>query len=461
VWLQYSAQKAANHCERLIRQVESNFLHLQLGLQKGDWPLEEKKLNKYQKVQGIKTVLNFAKMHIEEIVDKMEAEMKVSERPDNGRSLKPALPPQLAVNSGKTAEEILADLNKSPLFMTELEENDDLAALQALAYEGTALENSSDFKERGNESFKERGWADAKEFYTKGINILFLEERKRAKGEITKNPEGVPDSPEEISSQKKVLEQLYINRAACHLELKNYRSCWLDCGAALRLNPTNVKAFYRSAKALLAVGKIVEADDACARGLAIEEGNKALKAIAEEIIKKNEAATAKQKRENERLAKEKHRELLLKAALRARNIRTRKTNQPPEMEDAAVSLVPDPDDPTSTLSFPTVLLYPVHLESDFIKAFNETETIEQHLSYVFPLPWDQAKEYTVSKVECYIETVSGGLLKMGKKVSLLKVLGTGNVEAVDDVVRIFVLPKSKAEDWVKEFKMKKAAEKNE
>ncbi|KLU85942.1 hypothetical protein MAPG_04961, partial [Magnaporthiopsis poae ATCC 64411] len=69
-------------------------------------------------------------------------------------SMMPELPPALAAVRNKTTEEILADLNKSPLFMTELEDNDDVAALQALAYEGTPLENASDFKERGNECYR-------------------------------------------------------------------------------------------------------------------------------------------------------------------------------------------------------------------------------------------------------------------------------------------------------------------
>jgi hypothetical protein len=105
-----------------------------------------------------------------------------------------------------------------------------------------------------------------------------------------------------------------------------------------------------------------------------------------------------------------------------------------------------------------VLLYPAHLETDFIKAFNETETLADHLAYVFPLPWDQGREYTVDGVECYVETASGGLVKMGKKVALLKVLAGGKVEVVDQVVRIFVVPRGKAEAWVKEFKEQKAKE---
>ncbi|KAG5913873.1 hypothetical protein E4U53_004753 [Claviceps sorghi] len=128
------------------------------------------------------------------------------------------------------------------------------------------------------------------------------------------------------------------------------------------------------------------------------------------------------------------------------------------MGDTRLALVPDADDPTSTLAFPTVLLYPEHLESDFIKAFDETQTLEEHLSYVFPLPWDADGVYTLAGVSCYVETCEGGVLKMGKRVPLLKVLGTGRVDVVDEVVRIYVVPNDRAEAWVDKFKRARAAE---
>jgi hypothetical protein len=148
---------------------------------------------------------------------------------------------------------------------------------------------------------------------------------------------------------------------------------------------------------------------------------------------------------------------VLRTALKARGIKIRKSAQPPEMEDARIRMTPDPIDPTSTISFPTVLLYPLHLESDFIKAFNETEPLGHHLDYILPLPWDVKGEYTPNGVECYMETTKGGLLKVGRKASLLKVLTAENVEVLDEVVKIFVVPKAKSAAWIQEFKAKKAA----
>jgi len=375
----------------------------------------------------------------------------------------PELPPARAPRKGMTLEETVADLKQHPLFMTELdddEDNADLQALQALAYDGTPLENAANFKEQGNDSFRARRWTDAKEFYTKGVALLTAEERRRANGEVKEDD----DSEDQVRQQRALLEQLHVNRAACHLELRNYRSCTLDCAAALRLNPSNVKAFYRSARALLAVDKIAEADDACARGLELDANNKPLRDVAQSIIDRAQALDAKRKATDERETKARRREFLVRAALRAQGIRTRTTGQPPEMEDAHIALVPDPDDEASNLSFPTVLLYPLHHESDFIKAFNEADTLEQHLAYVFPLPWDTEALYSPPSsptgggaVECYMETATGGLIKVGRRVPLRKVLSTPNVEVVDELVKIFIVPKTRAAAWVDEFKKKKAA----
>ncbi|KAJ1331815.1 tetratricopeptide repeat protein 4 [Microdochium nivale] len=397
----------------------------------------------------------------------------------------------------KTVDEVAAELKRSPFFMTELEENDETEAFKALAYEGTPLENAAEFKQQGNGCFKIKRWADAKEFYAKGILILAAEEWKRrpvvaastapggfAAAAATVRGEKWQLSADErqqaadenwavdmtsdediaavtIARQKELLEALYGNRAACHLELRNYRSCWLDGASALRLNDKNVKAYYRSARALLAVDRVEQADDACSRGLEVDPDNVSLRAVARDIIKRSEEISARQRQEAEREAREKRRAMLLRAAIKARGIPMRETAQPPEMEDAKVELVPDPDDPRSTLSFPTVLLYPTDLQSDFVKAFNETQSVGEHLEYILPLPWDKEGKYVAAKVECYMETMTGGLIKVGKKLPLLKILSSGKIEVVDEVVRIFVVPKTEADAWVAEFKRKKAAERGE
>ncbi len=383
------------------------------------------------------------------------------------------LPPSMDAYNGMTTDEILKDLNKTPLFMTDLEENDDLEAFKALAYEGPPSEIATNFKEQGNDVFKTRRWGDAKEFYTKAIVVLEAEERKRKeeaklveggakveKKEMT--PEEVDVEKKEVAEQKKLLEACLGNRSACHVQLKNYRAATMDCAGVLRLNPKNVKSYFRSGVALLALGRIKEADDVCARGLELDAGHKDLKKLAEDVIAAAMAQDEKKAKEEREMKRKELERYTLAAAIKARGIKTRKTEQPPEMEDACVRLVPDPVDPTSSLVFPTVLLYPLTLQSDFIKEFGETETMGSRLDWILAEApdWDDEEEHLSKNVECYMETVAGGLIKVGRAASLLKVLSSGKVEVVDEVVKIFVVPAAKAQEWIADFKMKKAAEKS-
>lgn len=236
---------------------------------------------------------------------------------------------------------------------------------------------------------------------------------------------------------------------------ENYRSTTLDCASALKLNPKNVKAYYRSAMALLALDKVAEAEDAASRGLKLDPKNKSLEQVASKIAARKtvlEGIAAKKKAEEEHKNKEK---VILSTALRARQIRTRTTEQPPDMEDTKIHLAPDPLSPESTLVFPTVFLYPMDAQSDFIKSFSEMDSIADHLGYIFPLPWDSKQEYTLGSVDCYMETVSGGLIKAGKKLPLLQILSGGKVEVVDGLVRINVVPTAKAGKWIEEMKARK------
>ena len=111
-------------------------------------------------------------------------------------------------------------------------------------------------------------------------------------------------------------------------------------------------------------------------------------------------------------------------------------------------------DPTSTLHLPLMILYPLAAQSDFIKKVDETSSLGDHLSYILPPPWDGKEaggdgEYAdEALVECYCETATGGLSKVGKKISMGKILGGGKIEVVDGLVVVNVLPKARAQEWI-------------
>jgi hypothetical protein len=96
-----------------------------------------------------------------------------TEQQDMSSSTTPALPPGLEDLNSVSREEFFKQMERHPLFMHDLdstsEDNPELEALQALAYEGTPLEIATNFKSQGNEAFHEKRYRDALEFYSKGL----------------------------------------------------------------------------------------------------------------------------------------------------------------------------------------------------------------------------------------------------------------------------------------------------
>lgn len=230
----------------------------------------------------------------------------------------------------------------------------------------------------------------------------------------------------------------------------------MDCGAVLKINPANVKAHYRSACALFQLDKVYEALDVCYRGIKLDEQNDALQSLLQKIQKRSrvkEEQDRKRRVEQERKQKTK---LTLAVALRARNIKVRNSQKgKPDMADAEIRLVPDPLSPESTLEFPTMFLYPMHNQSDFVRAFSEKDALYQHLSIMLPLPWDSKGEYQLSTCDCYMDTISGGMMKIGKKISMLEILSNSKIEILDSLVRVYVVPQALATIWIDEIKRKR------
>ncbi len=209
---------------------------------------------------------------------------------------------------------------------------------------------------------------------------------------------------------------------------------------------------------MLALNKTAEASDVCLRGLRLESGNLALKKLNKTVQSRQEIEDLKARKRAIEEYKKQKKQFMLTTALKARNINLRGSAKPPDLEDAEIQLSPDPMDPKSMLVFPVVLLYPMHAQSDFVKQFAEKDTIIDHLSFIFPLPWDTKQEYRLDTVDCYMDTTSRGMAKIGKKLSLLEALTTGKTQIVNGLVRIHVVPISLAGKWVEEMKKRKAGE---
>lgn len=227
-----------------------------------------------------------------------------------------------------------------------------------------------------------------------------------------------------------------------------------DCATALRYNPSNIKAHYRAALALFSLSKYTEALDACDRGLALRPNEPSIVPLRVRILAAQSEArlreAARQEEEDRRAAAANS----LTRAFWDRGIRTRKTKDRPDLEDAAPSL-----DENGVLGLPVLWLYPLEGQSDFVKRVAEDETLAVHLEYLLPPPWDHTRDYGVKVTACYVEKAwengeCKGLLKVGKSVPLKKVLSDGKVDVVDGLLRVYIVPKGKAAAWVEDWKMR-------
>eukprot|EP00123_Amoebidium_parasiticum_P000994 comp11956_c0_seq1/m.6639 comp11956_c0_seq1/g.6639 ORF comp11956_c0_seq1/g.6639 comp11956_c0_seq1/m.6639 type:complete len:402 (-) comp11956_c0_seq1:75-1280(-) len=285
-----------------------------------------------------------------------------------------------------------------PLFMNraptaeEVAKNPNLAALASIIHdESDPKEHARYYKDQGNAEFKKgdrKSYKKAIDHYTEGIKVK--------------------DCPSDIQAT------LYSNRAAANLALGNYRSTVEDCDAAKKLDPQNVKVYFRAAKALSSLDKFAEAYKWCDDGLAVDPSNSALvKERAE--IKTKQVAAEKRRRFREREEKkerEKYEGIL--QVIKSRGITL--GPHPEQLKDAEakgrqVNVLENPTQSIATVDsegvihWPVFFLYPEYSQSDFIAAFAENITMEDMLVEVFGSTpaWDRKGQYRPENIDVYFD----------------------------------------------------------
>lgn len=344
----------------------------------------------------------------------------------------PDLPPQLSGMAQKSAQEIMDELNRLPFFMNQLDESDgqggenvELEALRSLAYDGEPHEVATNFNNQGNDCFKTKQYKTAIEFYTLGLDV--------------------------DCKVDEIVVPLYVNRAACNLELKNYRRCIEDCKRALMIDENNVKACYRAGKAFFAVERYDEAQQILQYGLTKDAENKPLKDMLHTVMTKValiEEAKRRKEQEAHQLKLEKD---LLENAVKIRNIHLIKSARPAEFLENVSLRLEDPADFESQLIFPAMVLYPTIDEFDFVAEISELSTPSEIISIVLDRPqlWFEKPGHGKFKkpLECYMETTSGGLVKVGKKAPINAAL-MANAPLFDNALRLYVIPKCESQSWL-------------
>ncbi|KAJ1665982.1 HSP70/90 co-chaperone [Coemansia sp. RSA 1813] len=340
------------------------------------------------------------------------------------------------ITSEERRAKLEEELEKIPLFMTQLPEIEDdnpaVEALKSMVSDEPPEEMAKTLKEEGNLCFKRGKYADAAGYYSNGLDY--------------------------DHDNKDLRLALLINRAAANLELQNYGMVLRDCSDALRIKPKTPKALYRATKACIALEKFDEADECCKWGLGLDPGNKDLLRVQKEAAGAREVhdRKAREREERERIKAEK-RDRLRKAI----EIRSKLTFDTPGDGAKRTSVHPwenesgrqvTLDENTGHLLWPVFFLYPESKESDFVERFDEALTLRDMLREVLAEPpyWDdrQHPKYTIDNVDTYfLHHPVGGfdqderLVKVGMDTFLATALDNEKFVIRDGIPSFIVLPR--------------------
>ncbi|KAI9218611.1 hypothetical protein BC828DRAFT_388141 [Blastocladiella britannica] len=337
-------------------------------------------------------------------------------------------------------DNFLEEMATVPLFMRDdalgdIANNPELAALQALIYDGTPVEIATNFKNQGNDMFKDgRKWyPNAVQFYTQGLDQKCDDDGLNA--------------------------TLHCNRAAVHLELGNFRKCIHDCAAAIKLCPTMLKAYYRAGRAYACLEKYDDAVEALAKALELDKDNGQVQiALSKALQKQQEAAQSKAEREAAAqaaaAAEQQVAAAITRAGIQVATLSLTKGDDDGVDRTAAeyASHKPQYDPDHDALSFPALVLYPEFSQSDMIGAFDVHTTFMDQLAPILdgaPAPWDPDHTYTTATTDVYFLTFDTDpnkrrLVKVGKKLALLSILKQSWSRVVNGVVEFLVLHRENA-----------------
>eukprot|EP00927_Polykrikos_kofoidii_P074607 TRINITY_DN70624_c0_g1_i1.p1 TRINITY_DN70624_c0_g1~~TRINITY_DN70624_c0_g1_i1.p1 ORF type:complete len:391 (+),score=74.37 TRINITY_DN70624_c0_g1_i1:122-1294(+) len=330
------------------------------------------------------------------------------------------------------------ELRDHPLFMEDMprdiSDNPHLLALQSILYDGNTPEEMAElFRKHGNDAFRnstnEIASTNAIAYYSKGLEMECKDD--------------------------KLNSQLYSNRAAVSLRLNEYVKAVEDCRAAVRLDPTNMKALFRGAKASEGLGLTSQALLFCAEALKISPKEKEI-LQTQARLRKTLAREEADREEKKRLAASKSEALSeslssVRSVLESRNIKLG-----PCMYDMAMYRRPGvkiwpklSEDDASVVQWPLMLVYEEYGTSDYVEIFDERVALEEQLQLMFPedrhADWDTEGKYVWHKLVAYLETLredgadSEGLFLPARiDVPLEEAFAKANVLPLCLVLRVFV-----------------------
>eukprot|EP00584_Thalassiosira_punctigera_P000084 CAMPEP_0172534342 /NCGR_PEP_ID=MMETSP1067-20121228/6742_1 /TAXON_ID=265564 ORGANISM="Thalassiosira punctigera, Strain Tpunct2005C2" /NCGR_SAMPLE_ID=MMETSP1067 /ASSEMBLY_ACC=CAM_ASM_000444 /LENGTH=553 /DNA_ID=CAMNT_0013319121 /DNA_START=64 /DNA_END=1725 /DNA_ORIENTATION=- len=350
----------------------------------------------------------------------------------------------------KYLEKLLDDEFIPPLFAEtneELEKSGLKDAFTTLHNEGeTPGKSMLEFRKKGNVSVAlgRKNVAKNMSYYRDAINHYY-EAYHWACRIVPKEEDFVP-TPEELAAAdedpyftQKELDDLRSiicsNCALAHMCLKNWGYTRDEAKKAVGFNRSNIKAWYRLAKAHQMLQNWEEAGNAIDSGLDIEKENKELLTLQKKLGEKvRKARLHRQQRERDRAE---------------RTSRIKDVWRYCKEENISLGRVPlvatvkddeDDEEGVDTIearwhhhyphtgqlpkrqmqdgggwTWPVLFVYPSHHQSDFIEHFGEDEILALRMAQMFPeqedgdcsketaMPWDYNNEFRCSNLAVYFE----------------------------------------------------------
>eukprot|EP00878_Enallax_costatus_P030282 GHUV01032957.1.p1 GENE.GHUV01032957.1~~GHUV01032957.1.p1 ORF type:complete len:285 (+),score=43.68 GHUV01032957.1:425-1279(+) len=236
------------------------------------------------------------------------------------------------------------------------EEHPDFLAMQALAEESTPEERAENFKAQGNNKLRVGLKAknrlllrEAVDFYSKGLALK--------------------------CKNKELNLALLNNRAHVNSLLGNWRSALQDSQSAHNLDPSNLKAIFRGARAALKLGEWDTCEQLLAAGLSIEPNAPELLQIQKDL------QLERQKHADQLAAQAAAKEAALAPArkLAATLIFKGYRLTTPQVQVGTKRPYVDSD---GCVHWPVLLMYPETGQQDVIEDWHEDDSVAEHIDVV-------------------------------------------------------------------------------
>ncbi|CAD5122768.1 DgyrCDS11175 [Dimorphilus gyrociliatus] len=119
-------------------------------------------------------------------------------------------------------------------------------------------------RDNGNSLYSRGDYSDAIQCYTKALTILDT------------SGEAINDSQEDLQELLEIKVKCHTNLAAAQLKVGAYDAAEQSCSLALAIQPDNVKALFRKAKALINKGELEQASELMKKALSIDPSERAI-----------------------------------------------------------------------------------------------------------------------------------------------------------------------------------------